>query len=179
MLTLVLGGAASGKSEYAEVLAMKLPGAPRIYLATMQANDAESRARVERHRALREGKGFLTVECPLALEHVAVPSGSVVLLECMSNLLANECFNPGSAGKSACERILHGMDRLCQLAGNTVVVSNLVFSDGIVYDPSTMEYIAMLARVNAALAQKADHVVEVVCSIPILHKGKGENTACV
>lgn len=179
MLTLVLGGAASGKSEYAEALVMKLSGTPRIYLATMQANDAESRARVERHRALREGKGFLTVECPLALEHVAVPSGSVVLLECMSNLLANECFSPDGAGKLACERILRGMDRLCQLADNTVVVSNLVFSDGMIYDASTMEYIARLARVNAALAQKADRLVEVVCSIPILHKGKGESTACV
>ncbi|WP_050698260.1 bifunctional adenosylcobinamide kinase/adenosylcobinamide-phosphate guanylyltransferase [Anaeromassilibacillus senegalensis] len=179
MLTLVLGGAASGKSEYAEALVMKLSGTPRIYLATMQANDAESRARVERHIALREGKGFLTVECPLALEHVAVPSGSVVLLECMSNLLANECFSPDGAGKLACERILRGMDRLCQLADNAVVVSNLVFSDGMIYDASTMAYIARLARVNAALAQKADRLVEVVCSIPILHKGKGESTACV
>ncbi|WP_195984352.1 bifunctional adenosylcobinamide kinase/adenosylcobinamide-phosphate guanylyltransferase [Clostridium sp. D33t1_170424_F3] len=179
MLTLILGGAASGKSEYAEDLAMELPGAPRIYLATMQANDAESRARVERHRALRKGKGFLTVECPLKLENVAVPPGSIVLLECMSNLLANEYFSPEGAGGLACEQILRGMDRLCRLADHTVVVSNLVFSDGMVYDASTMEYIAMLARVNASLAQKADRVVEVVCSIPIFYKGKGETTACV
>lgn len=179
MLTLVLGGAASGKSEYAEALAMELAGAPRIYLATMQANDPESRARVERHKALRKGKEFLTVECPLALESAAVPSGAVILLECMSNLLANECFSPGGAGRLAGERILRGMDRLCELAGHTIVVSNLVFSDGMQYDDSTMEYIAMLARVNAALAQKADCVVEVVCSIPILHKGKGEKPACI
>ena len=66
MVTLIIGGAASGKSAYAEELAMQSPGVPRLYVATMLAQDAESRARVKRHRALRRGKGFFTVECPLA-----------------------------------------------------------------------------------------------------------------
>ncbi len=97
MVTLIIGGAASGKSAYAEELAMQSPGVPRLYVATMLAQDAESRARVKRHRALRRGKGFFTVECPLALEKLVVPTGAAVLLECLSNLLANECYCPEGA----------------------------------------------------------------------------------
>ena len=62
MEALVYGGAASGKSRYAEDLLCALSGeGPRIYLATMEAMDEESRARVRRHRALRQNKGFSTL----------------------------------------------------------------------------------------------------------------------
>ena len=57
MLILVSGGAASGKSEFAESLAVSSPGLPRIYLATMKLWDAECEARAEKHRAMRAGKG--------------------------------------------------------------------------------------------------------------------------
>mgnify|MGYP002240818348 CR=1 FL=1 len=63
MLTLVIGGAASGKSAYAEHLAVQ-SGGPRYYLATMQVWDAECAARVAKHRAMRAQKQFATVECP-------------------------------------------------------------------------------------------------------------------
>ena len=63
MLTLVIGGAASGKSAYAESLVLKT-GLPRYYLATMQVWDAECAARVEKHRRMRAAKQFETVECP-------------------------------------------------------------------------------------------------------------------
>ena len=63
MLTLVLGGAASGKSEYAESLVLKT-ALPRYYLATMQVWDAECAARVEKHRKMRAAKQFETVETP-------------------------------------------------------------------------------------------------------------------
>ena len=69
MTTLVVGGAASGKSEYAEHLteaAYALAGreTPLWYIATMQAPDDESRARVTKHRDRRAGKGYETAECP-------------------------------------------------------------------------------------------------------------------
>ena len=70
MFTLVIGGAASGKSEYAESLLLGRPG-PRYYLATMEpAADGECRARIERHRALRAGKGFATIEREIGRAHV-------------------------------------------------------------------------------------------------------------
>ena len=72
MLTLVLGGAASGKSAYAESLVLKT-GLPRYYLATMQVWDAECAARVEKHRKMRAQKQFETLECPLHLDRLALP----------------------------------------------------------------------------------------------------------
>ena len=72
MLTLVIGGAASGKSAYAEHLAVQ-SGGPRYYLATMQVWDAECAARVAKHRAMRAQKQFATVECPQNLHLVRLP----------------------------------------------------------------------------------------------------------
>ena len=80
MLTLVLGGSASGKSEYAESLVLQTTG-PRFYLATMQVWDAECAARVEKHRRMRAEKRFETVECPLHLDAVRLPARGTALLE--------------------------------------------------------------------------------------------------
>ena len=97
MLTLVLGGAASGKSAYAESLCLRSP-LPRTYLATMQVWDDECAARVAKHRAMRAEKQFATVECPLHLDRVALPRRGTVLLEGLGNLTANELYDPDGAG---------------------------------------------------------------------------------
>ena len=75
MLTLVVGGAASGKSAYAECLVLQT-ALPRYYLATMQVWDAECAARVEKHRRMRAEKQFETLECPLHLGTVHLPRGA-------------------------------------------------------------------------------------------------------
>ena len=89
MMTLVIGGAASGKSEYAENLILRTRESHRIYLATMQPYDRECQVRIQRHRAMRAEKGFETLERYTDLAGVSVPVDSVVLLECMSNLHAS------------------------------------------------------------------------------------------
>lgn len=170
MLILVSGGAASGKSEYAEWEITQTSG-PRIYIATMQIWDDESRRRVARHRAMRAGKGFETVECPTDLLHVQVPQDSVVLLECLSNLTANEYFGPEGA-EGAAQRILAGVDRLCDRAAHVVIVTNELFGDGAEYAAETVGYLDTLAQLNRALAARADKVVEVVCGIPQIWKGE-------
>lgn len=170
MLTLISGGAASGKSEYAERIAMGA-GSPRYYLATMQARDEESRRRVARHRAMRADKGFFTVECPDGLGGVTLPAGSVALLECLSNLTANECFGPlGFPGVEA--RILAGVECLRQRAAHLIIVTNELFSDGGDYGRDTLRYLDALAGLNRALAARADRVVEVVCGLPVVWKGE-------
>lgn len=170
MLILVSGGSASGKSKYAEDLAARTPPGERIYVATMRVWDEESRRRVERHRAMRAGKGFRTEERPVHLDHMPVPAGSVVLLEDLSNLTANEWFGPeGPEGAEA--RVLSGVRRLKKAAACTVVVTNELFSDGVAYDKETADYLAALARLNAAVAAEADRVYEVVCGIPVCWKG--------
>ena len=88
MLTLVLGGAASGKSACAESLVLKT-SLPRYYLATMQVWDAECAARVEKHRKMRAQKQFETLECPLHLDRLALPGRGTVLLEDLGNLVSS------------------------------------------------------------------------------------------
>ena len=155
MLTLVLGGAASGKSEYAEALVLR-SALPRYYLATMQVWDAECAARVE---------------CPLHLETVRLPRSGTALLEDLGNLTANELYDPAGAGNAAAEHILQGLDALAAQCENLIVVSNEVFSGGADYAGDTDRYLLALAQVNNALAARADAVVRVVCGIPVYYKG--------
>ena len=170
MLTLVVGGAASGKSEYAERLVLQT-ALPRYYLATMQVWDAECAARVEKHRRMRTDKQFETLECPLHLGTVRLPARGTALLEDLGNLTANELYDPAGAGEAADSAILDGLDRLAAQCEHLVVVSNEVFSGGANYAGDTDRYLKALAQVNNALAARADAVVRVVCGIPVYHKG--------
>lgn len=170
MLILVSGGSASGKSEFAEGLVTASGLETRAYLATMQVWDAESERRVERHRRMRAGKGFATVECTVNLAGAVLPAGCAALLEDLSNLTANEFFGP-QGREEAFGRVLSGVERAAEQATLLVVVTNELFSDGMDYDPETLAYLDVLARLNRAVARRADRVYEVVCGIPIAWKG--------
>lgn len=167
MLTVVIGGSGSGKSAFAEQKILSFGEKKRYYLATMEIFDEESRKRVEKHRRMRADKKFETIECPTHLEDVEVTEGSVVLLECMSNLVANEIFSPGGRKNDTERVILDGIRRLMEAAEEIVVVTNSVFSDGYEYDIETKGYLECLGKVNAGMASLADEVYEVVCGIPI------------
>lgn len=174
-MILITGGSGSGKSAFAEQLLESLPEIScRYYLATMKVRDPEAEKKVERHRRIRRGKGFLTIEQPENAGQAArrLEPGSAVLLECMSNLAANEMF--GERMRSAREvekKVLSDMDRLRAAAKELIVVTNNVFEDGIAYGEGTAEYQTALARINRALAKEADRVVEVVAGIPVDIKG--------
>ena len=173
MEALVYGGAASGKSRYAEDLlcALSCEG-PRIYLATMEAMDEESRARVRRHRALRRNKGFSTLECPRDLGGLTIPVGSSVLLEDLGNWTANEVYASDSE-EPAQARMLRALDHLQARAEHLVVIGNDLFRDGQVYPQETELYLETLARVQGELARRSDTVVELVCGLPVIWKGEG------
>lgn len=107
----------------------------------------------------------------MALWKLRFPSGGSALLECMSNLVANEMFG-GAGEQGLTERVCLGVLRLAAQTELTVIVTNELFSDGIRYAPETERYLAALSALNNALAAQADAVVEVVCGIPIYWKGK-------
>ena len=172
MMTLVIGGAASGKSEYAEGLVLASACEKRIYIATMEPFDDECLRRIEKHRRMRAEKRFETLECYTDLASVAVPPDSVVLLECMSNLCANEMYSPHGSGDRAGEAIVQGVEHLKNQCGDLVVVSNEVFSGGSCYEEGTMAYLRQLGQINRCLAALADNVCEVACGIPVYYKGK-------
>ncbi len=206
-MILVTGGSSSGKSAYAESLLEETeygnPGCKeygvRYYIATMQVNDEEDRARVAKHHQMREGKGFYTIEKPVDLidvldeiRPVAGPgpgaaSGSeartgmerkmrsVALVECISNLTANEMFrDEGTESAGAyisadvvTDRIVEQVKALNDSFDSLIVVTNNVFEDGTEYEPSTMEYLRALGEINRQLAVRAERVVEVVAGIPV------------
>ncbi len=112
MIILVVGTNGSGKSALAEKLATKTGDAHRVYLATMKVCDDAGKERVKRHRQLRMGKGFDTIEVMYnirsALSLIDDPANTTVLLECVSNLVGNEIHdNPAERGA---EYFLPGAD---------------------------------------------------------------------
>lgn len=190
MLILVTGGASSGKSAWAEELAVRR-GKTRVYLATMQIWDEEDRRRVERHRAMRRDKGFFTLERAMELEQLTeddlsaggaaltgecrgkMPKNGpdVILLECLSHLTANEFYRREDG---AAERVLDGIRRLRGMCRDLICVTDEIGWDGEDYSGETMRYMKLLGEVNTSLAAEADMVVEIVCGIPSVLKGGAE-----
>lgn len=185
MMFLLYGGSASGKSQVAEDVAVAL-GGKVAYIATMRVYGAEGRARVARHRALRAGKGFATVECPCNLAQLDLaaalagqpgfeePGRCTVLLECLGNLVANQMF----AEDGSCldedrvfAQVRRGLDSLAASCEHLVLVGNDVGASGIRYTPETQAYVRCLGRLCCGFAAQADCVAEVLCGIPVVVKG--------
>lgn len=167
MFHLITGGSGSGKSAFAESCILDFQGKNRIYIATMFPFDEESRRRIRRHREMRKEKNFSTIECYTGLSELEIGGDADVLLECMSNLTANEMYQENGAGENTPEQILAGIERLKHQVRNLVVVTNEVFSDGIAYDPDTMRYLSYLGKINQEMGRMADRVTEVVYGIPV------------
>lgn len=170
MLALITGGSGSGKSAWAEGLAQRLCPGPKLYLATMRPGGGEAQARILRHRALRRGKGFRTVECPDGFAGLSLPRGETALLEDLSNLAANRRFSPAPPDDCA-GVLLRELEELAGRCAHLIVVSNEIFSDGVAYDPDTTDYLSLLSHLNRELARRADLAVEVVCGLPLVLKG--------
>jgi adenosylcobinamide kinase/adenosylcobinamide-phosphate guanylyltransferase len=208
MITLITGGSGSGKSAYAEKYICHALNEKeykeKYYIATMQVFDDEGQRKIDRHRRLRAGKGFITIEQPRDIQNAvsklqsesSLKTGRSALLECMSNLVANEMFPPvdvsgiqvAEAEKEALDdtenmkdyentqirrvskKVLKEVSILSENVAELVVVTNNVFEDGVSYDESTMNYIKAMGIVNRGLAAMAERVVEVVAGIPVTVK---------
>lgn len=180
MLYLVTGGSGSGKSEYAENLAQRLcqdqAEWERWYLATMIPYGAETEKKIARHRRMRKEKGFLTKECYLDLngfvqkEQEKGNRPACVLLECMSNLTANEMFEEKGAGKNTFTAIAAGVKALCSLSENVVVVTNEVCSEAAQDSPEMLLYKQILGALNCRMGKQAAQVTEVVYGAPVMVK---------
>ena len=169
-MILVTGGSASGKSAFAEKLLTERSYKGRTYLATMNPAGEEAAERIARHRKMREGAAFTTVECPVRICGVASMCGEAVLLEDLGNLVANEMFLGGICRESVADEIgrdLLLLDEACDLL---VVVTDEVFSDGGQYGYETRQYLRELGRLNCFAAAHSQEVWEVVCGIGIRRK---------
>ena len=174
MMTLIIGGSGSGKSAYAEDYIISLSNEKKkYYIATMQVFDLEGQEKIKRHQKLRSGKGFYTIEQPVDIQNAVnqMDAGKkTALLECLSNLAANEMFAGGLPKQAAivANGIIDGITVLEKALTHLVIVSNNVFEDGRTYDKTTMEYIEAMGQINKQLADMADEVIEVVVGIPVI-----------
>lgn len=165
-VTLVLGGARSGKSRYAEALVERLPA--RVYLATAEARDGEMADRIARHRA-RRGAGWSTVEAPVDLaEAVAAAAGPgrAVLVDCLTLWLGNLM----EAGRDIDVEAGRLSEALGAVAGPVVLVSNEV-GHGIVPDNAlARRFRDHAGRLHQAVAAVAASVVFVAAGLPVALK---------
>lgn len=169
MFAVYIGYPDSGKSALAENRAVELSGGEGlVYLATMIPYGEEGQQRIARHRAMREGKGFETVEAPFdiceALSNVFDAeelSGKTVLLECVSNLAANELFERHSGAEAAVAKITGNIRKLAASARHLVAVTNhYEIKDS--FDEETRLYSKTLDIINERIAAIADETLSLV-----------------
>lgn len=165
--TLVLGGAASGKSRFAEGLCFETEK-PRFYIATAQAYDDEMRAKITNHQAQR-GAEWTTLEAPIDIAAAlkSCPAGSVVLLDCATLWLSNMMLaqrDTTATGTTLCSAI-------ADCPAQVIVVSNEV-GHGIVPDNAlARQFRNAQGRLNQSLAAQAGLVVQVIAGLPQVLKG--------
>ena len=166
-LSLVIGGARSGKSRFAEGLVVR-SGLPRWYLATAQAWDAEMAVRIGSHRTDR-GPDWQTVEEPLAVAAAlrAIPAGGVVLLDCATLWLTNHLLKGHDLEGEASDLLF----ALMACPSPVVVVSNEVGWSIVPDNAMAREFRDAQGRLNQQLAAQAGLVVAVMAGLPIVLKG--------
>lgn len=164
MTITVIGGPDSGKSLRAESILCDMSDADhRYYIATMIPYEEEGRARVEKHRNMRKCKGFVTIEQPLdvadALCKIESPSETSVLLECITNLAANEMFERHCFDVNALtEKIIEDVNKLKDSVKNIVIVSNSFAKDES-FDQETRLYVQLMNRLNEELQKISDQCI--------------------
>ncbi len=165
-IILISGPNDSGKSRFAESLVQKIKG-PRAYIATMISQTEENARRIEKHRQQRKNLGFKTLEIPCEVEAAAVPADAVVLLEDVSNLLANTIFGQGGGEQQAYRRICELADRCYRLIA--VTISGLCPDS---YEGETAAYIRSLNHLNHMLLERAQSAAVMENGAAIWLKGE-------
>lgn len=182
MITVVSGNRNSGKSAYAEDLLSHTDGG-KYYLATMRIRTDDDKNRVEKHKASREGKGFITIEQDVAIVKAidkikwmeSLLGGSEgeksAVLECLPTLVANEMFLESGEVvpyKDVCNTVLFGIAFLKEYFNNIIIVTdeeaNISYYSGLneselaKYDNAESEYAEAMKDLNAAVKTYADEL---------------------
>lgn len=175
---LISGGAKNGKSMHAQLLAKNMAtemGVPLYYVATMNPVDEEDRNRIKRHVEDRDGWGFETLEYPYNIKAIIdneeVNLNGVFLVDSTTALLANEMFPEGKAvNSSAGEKLAEDLVYFAKNTGNTIFVSDYIYSDARDFDKLTLTYRKNLALIDRELSRVCDKVIEFSYGMSFLYK---------
>ncbi len=182
-----MGKSSSGKSGFAEDLALKSGSFRTYYIATMKIMDEEAAKRRDRHRKMRRGKGFVTLEIPCHIDTapslMTGPENCTVLLECIANLVGNVMHEPEyeqalvhtgggcTGGGDQCEMYLSDLTgtvislvtKLASKVRHLIVVTSIFEKEGCEKtDDETQTYIRLMDMVNDRLTDMADEVYKIV-----------------
>lgn len=168
-LTVVLGGAASGKSDYAEMI-VRQASEQRLYIATAQAWDDEMRIKIAAHQQTRADDGWRTVEAPTAPENALseMATGEVALLDCATMWLTNHLLGESDLDQAK-DALLDGLARS---PGRVVIVTNEVGAGIVPENALARQFREAQGRLNRDLAARADLVVAVMAGLPLSLKGQ-------
>lgn len=170
-IILVTGGQRSGKSSYAERLALSLSPRP-VYIATARVWDEEFRQRVERHQQ-RRGPQWTNIEEEKTLSHHDV-SGRVVVIDCITLWCTNFFFSEDGdcpAVEAVLEEVKAEFDAFTAQDSTFIFVTNEIGSGGVSGNAVQRRFTDLQGWVNQYVASKADEVVLLVCGVPVRVKG--------
>lgn len=176
MNVFISGGCKNGKSYFAQRVVKAMAKKKMYYIATMIPGDNEDRERINRHIADRDGWGFETVEqgrniCG-ALNGYVDREGAF-LLDSVTALLSNEMFDEnGNCNFDAGEKVADDLVQFARETGNTVFVSDYIYSGAAQFDDYTENYRKALAMIDRRLTEVCETVVEVTYGQILYHKGK-------
>ncbi len=172
MIILVSGASRSGKSLYAENRLSEFTSSNKVYIAVSKIYDEEMMRRIQLHRQRRENKKFITLEKYSDLAELNFPEKASVLIESLTVWTANEMFIDDGVRnfEEVCEKVYSDFLVLKSKCENIILVSDDVFSDGIIYDTLTEEYIRALAKLTCKIAAVADEVIEISAGLPVHYK---------
>ncbi len=177
MIVFISGGVRSGKSSFAERCAKMIaePTDSLHYIATALRTDEEMEARIAHHQAQRKHDGWQTWEQPYDLDCIMPMFGGcdVVLLDCLTNLWANELFREYIWDvKEKVLRIVQQIKQLGNKAKGLVIVSNEIFYDGIPNERGTYTYMHGLGLLHQQIVACSDVAILMRYGLPIVKKGR-------
>ena len=126
-----------------------------------------AKERILKHRSMRQGKGFDTIEKEKFFQNLDFSAYEIVLLECLPNLTANHIFGGGNINM-----LYEDIEYLMQKTKNLIIVTNDISSCAVNYSDEVYNYMKILNQLACSIAERADKVIEVTAGIPIYHKGE-------
>ena len=172
-ITLILGGARSGKSRYAQALAAQANDKDIVYLATAEPSDDEMRCKIEQHRKERPST-WKTVEVPLELDCAVTQHGSrnsFLLIDCLTTFTANLMMAEKGDTNAVLQRIDCLRSALLSTQAAVAVVSNEVGSGVVPPYPSGCQFRELLGEINQIMARISRNVILMVAGYPLALKG--------
>lgn len=175
MICLVIGGAKSGKSMYAQNLSKELENSSGnlYYVATMNPYDEEDSKRIDNHIKEREGYNFKTIEIQRNIESIVnkIEENDTLLIDSLTSIVTNEMFVSNEFNENVQNNIGYALKNISEKVSNIIMVSDYISSDSIIYDRYTDIFRRELGLLNIEVASFCDVVIECAFNNIIVHKG--------